>query len=172
MVKEGWPLGLKNRDPKNLCKKVRNIVRSKRELRAVLKRILKEAKRAQIHPTEDQLHYQLNLLCVPKKNAVTGDMTEIRVARHGSYSTKHTVAINEIIDKENCKIPTIPNIKIYIRLLIKYRYVSLRDLKDAFRQILMLTIDTYYIQYSIFGLKFRDLRQPYGLRQRVFFVYV
>ncbi len=163
MVKEGYPIGLKDRDPSNLCKKVRNIVRSKRELRAVLKRMLKETKNGQIYPTEKQLHYQLNLLCVPKRNAITGEMTEIRVARHGSFSTKHTVSINSKIDRKNCQIPSIPNIKIYIRLLIKYRYVSLRDLKDAFRQILMRLADTYYIQYCIFNLKFRDLYQPYGL---------
>ncbi len=163
VVEEGYPMGLKDRNPKNLCKKVRNIVRSKRELKAVLKRMLKEAKNGYITPTNQQLHYQLNLLCVPKRDAITGDMTEIHVARHGSFSTKHTVSINSKIDKKFCEIPTIPNIKIYIRLLIKYKYVSLRDLKDAFRQILMATLDTYYIQYSIFNMKFRDLRQPYGL---------
>ncbi len=132
-------------------------------MKAILKRMVKEAKRGYITRTDKQLHYTLNLLCVPKKDNETGKMTEIRVARHGSFATKHTVSINSQIDKEKCKIPTIPNIRKYIALLLKYKYVSLYDLKDAFRQILIHEPDTEYIQYCLFMLKFRDLRQPYGL---------
>ncbi len=162
-IEDGYPLWLKTRDPSNLSKCVSNIVRDKRELHAILKRMVKEAKKGYITATNKQLHYNLNLLCVPKKDNETGLMTEIRVARHGSFATLRKVAINELIQKERCKILTLPNIRKYIEVLIKYEYVSLRDLKDAFRQLLVASNDTGWIQYCIFGLPFADHRQAYGV---------
>ncbi len=162
-IEDGYPLWLKTRDPSQLNKYVSNIVNNKRELHAILHRMVKEAKKGYIGKTLNTLHYNLNLLCVPKKNNVTNLMTEIRVARHGSFASKRTVSINSIIDKEKCVIPTLPNIRKYIQLLIKYKYVSLRDLKDAFRQLLVASDDVGWIQYSIFGLQFADYRQAYGV---------
>ncbi len=160
---DGYPLWLASRDESKLSKTVRNICRDKRDLHAILERMVKEAKKGYIAPTLNQLHYNLNFLCVPKKNNETGLKTEIRVARHGSFATSRRIAINEIIDKEQCKIPSLPNIRKYVQLLIQYKYVSLRDLKDAFRQILVTKGDIGYIQYCIFGLRFADLRQAYGI---------
>ncbi|MCP4985538.1 MAG: hypothetical protein GY928_05525 [Colwellia sp.] len=125
--------------------------------------MIKEAKRGQITGTTTPCHYTLNLLCVPKKDNETKRMTAIRVARHGSYSTRDTVSINDKIDRDFCKIPTLPNIRKYVKLLIQYEYVSLRDLKDAFRQLGLAEQDRNYIQYVLFGLRFRDNMQAYGV---------
>ncbi len=158
---DGFPLHLKDRDPKKLCKKVANICRNKKELKAILSRMVKEAKKGYISPGEGL--YQLNLLCVPKRNNETGLMTEIRVARHGSFCTRKTIDINSKIIKEMCKIETLPNIKKYIRYLIKYTHVTIRDLKDAFRQLFMKKQDIGWIQYCLFGMKWIDNRQVYGV---------
>ncbi len=163
LIKDGYPLHLKDRDPSKLCKSVSNIVRDKKELKEMLTRMVKEAKKAYITTTHKQLHYNLNLLCVPKRNNETHLMTEIRVARHGSFATRRSISINDLIMKENCKMPTLPNLRKYIELLLKFDYVSLRDLKDAFRQLNLASCDAEYIQYCIFGLSFRDLRQAYGI---------
>eukprot|EP01083_Nonionella_stella_P243892 849415_1 len=71
-----------------LCKARRSVARSKRELRAILERMIKECEKGYIVATSDVMHYTLNLLCVPKKDNDTNMMTDIRVARHGSYSTQ------------------------------------------------------------------------------------
>eukprot|EP01083_Nonionella_stella_P078059 213410_1 len=50
-----------------LCKARRSVARSKRELRAILERMIKECEKGYIVATPDVMHYTLNLLCVPKK---------------------------------------------------------------------------------------------------------
>ena len=163
LVAHGYPLHLKNRDTTKLCKTVRNIVKDKRELKGILKRMVKEAAQGFISGTDKAMHYTLNLLCVPKKDAKTNLMTLIRVARHGSYSTRSTVSINDNIDPEASKIDSLPNIRKYVEILEQYAYVSLRDLRDAFRQLGLAKADCDYIQYVLFGMNFRDNRQAYGV---------
>ncbi len=68
VITNGYPLHLKDRDTSKLCKTVRNHCRDKRDLYAILKRMVKEARQGQISGTDQQMHYTLNLLCVPKKN--------------------------------------------------------------------------------------------------------
>ena len=60
-------------------------------------------------------------------------------------------------------MPTLPNLKKYVELLIKHNYASLRDLKNAFRQINLANADQEYLGYSIFGLKFMEKKQAYGI---------
>ncbi len=163
VITNGYPLHLKDRDTSKLCKTVRNHCRDKRDLYAILKRMVKEARQGQISGTDQQMHYTLNLLCVPKKNLETNLKTEVRVARHGSYHTRDTVSINDVIDPLSAKIESLPNIRKYIELLIDFEYVSLRDLKDAFRQLGLAEKDSKYIQYCVFGLTFKDNRQAYGV---------
>ncbi len=161
VVKSGYPLHLKNRDTKYLSKKVANIVNSKEELEALLKRVLKELKNG--YNVKGSGFYQLNFLCADKKNPITGLFTDIRLARHGSYSTKWTVSINDNIDEDECKIPSLPHIREYLTKLIQYEYASLRDLKDAFPRMLLSKPDCGYLQYSVFGLEMIGLRQIYGI---------
>ncbi len=157
----GYPLHLKNRETHNLSKKVANIVNTKEELLAILKRILREIKNTHIKKGEG--FYQLNVLCVAKRSSETQVWTDLRIARHGGFSTRWTVAINDNIDEEKCKIPTLPHIHEYLIELIQYEFASLRDLKDAFPQMLMAIPDCGYLQYSIFGMKFIGQRQIYGI---------
>ena len=163
LITDGYPLGLDNRDPATLCKNVRNIVKDTRELHALLKRMTKEAKKCYITPTTSQGNYVLTLLCVPKTNSETGLKTDVRVARHGSYSTRRTIAINDKILKLHSGIQSLPRIKTYIRLLIAFEWVSIRDLKDAFRQLGVATIDCEWITYCVFGMRFYDNKQAYGV---------
>ena len=163
LIEDGFPLGLNDRDPSNLCKNVRNYVKDTRELRALLKRMVKEAQKCYITPTLSKGKYVLTLLCVPKTDSETGLKTDIRVARHGSYSTKRTIAINDKILKVNSGIETLPNIKIYIKILLASKFVCIRDLKDAFRQLGLATIDCEWIVYCVFNLRFFDKRQAYGV---------
>jgi hypothetical protein len=159
-IESGYSLGLKSDfDPKRLCKRVHNFVRTKNDAKCMLERLLKELKKGQIIPGSGL--YQLNLLCVPKKDGATGLMTGVRVARHGSYSFGKTVAINDGVTDE-ARSMKLPGFFDYVRRLEPYAYASLRDLKDAFRQLLLALSDQEFIQYSLFGLTFRDLRVAYG----------
>jgi len=129
----------------------------------LLKRMTKEAQKCYITPTVNQGKYVLTLLCVPKTNSDTGLKTDVRVARHGSYSTRRTIAINDKILKICSGIKTLPRIKTYIQLLIAFEWVSIRDLKDAFRQLGVATIDCEWITYCVFGMRFHDNKQAYGV---------
>ncbi len=159
---EGYPLYLTDRSTRNLNKRVSNICGSVDDLRAILKCMLSEAEKGYIRKGIG--HYQLNLIVVPKKDNRTLWMSKKRVARHGSYCTKNNVAINTNISEEHSAIPTLPNIRKYLQKLILYDYVSLRDLKNAFRQLLLHKTDVGYLQYCIFGMSFVDLRVAYGVR--------
>ena len=102
------------------------------------------------------------IFCVPKKDGY-GAYTKLRVIRNGSFSQNGKTAINEWIIKQRCKMPNIPNLKQYAELLQDKNYFALRDLTDFFRQISLATDDCDYVGYSLFNLRFRDRRQPYGV---------
>ncbi len=162
LIRYGSPLGLKpGLNPKRLSKRIHNFITTKEECLKMIQKMHKELQKGQIVPGWGW--YQLNLLCVPKKNGETGLMTEIRVARHGSYpkvGTKY-ISLNDGITEE-AKRTKLPQFHDYVRQLYPYFYASLRDLKDAFRQLLLALDDREYVQYCIFGLRFRDLRVAYG----------
>ncbi len=162
-IEQGWHIGLKKGiNKRRLSKRVHNFVNTKEDCLEQIKRIHKELKAGMIVPGWG--HYQLNLLCVPKKDGATGLMTGIRVARHGSYPKKPTAkafSLNDGITQE-ARHTKLPQFHDYVRQLYPFMYASLRDLKDAFRQLLLALSDREYIQYCIFGLRFRDLRVAYG----------
>jgi hypothetical protein len=150
-------------DVKTLNKRVKNIIFTRDDILEMLDRLEKELERGYIAPGRGW--YQLNLLCVPKKDAETGLMTKIRVARHGSFSAPGSVALNDAIDESQKGMKnelTLPSFMTYLWFFISVRWISLRDLKDAFRQLLLAPGDQNLIQYSLFGLTFVDLRQAYG----------
>ena len=167
MLFEGWPLGIPqdDRDPSNLCSKVRNIANSKSDIICMLDKIEKELLKGMIVPGWGW--FNLGLLIAGKKDAATGFMTGSRAARHGSYSTYNSVSINDkiVLEKESlasvcAKSPCIPE---YLEFFLDVDYVTLRDLKDAFRQLRLALSDQEYVQYSLFAMTFRDTRQAYGV---------
>ena len=162
-IKNGFPLYLTTREPRNLSTKISNWARNKKELIKIIKQFTKECENGAIIPSTKEAKYNINVFTVPKKDASTGEYTKLRVVRHGSYNTKNTTSINHWIDDKKCKMPTLPNLKDYVRILIDKNWMSLRDLSDAFRQICLAQEDVGYLGYSIFGLKFIDMKQPYGI---------
>ena len=136
---------------------------TKRELIKIINQLIQELKSGAIVPSKTKPKYVVNLFCVPKKDSATGLMTKLRVVRHGSFATATTTSINDWIDQQKCKMPTLPNLKDYVKLLINCNYMALRDLSDAFRQIGLSNADVGYLGYSLFGLYFLDKKQPYGI---------
>lgn len=166
-IEDGFPLWLKtdgtDEIPTNLSQKPASFCTSREEFLKIIKQCIKELKAGQIVPSKTPPKYVIIVFCVPKKDGETGKMTKLRVVRHGSYSTANTTSINQWIKKEKCKMPTLPNLKKYINLLIKCNWMTLRDLKDAFRQIGLSSADEEYLGYSICGLYLIDKKQPYGI---------
>ena len=165
MLFEGWPLGIppENRDPSNLCSKVRNIIYNKSDIICMLDKVEKELLKGMIIPGRGW--FNLGLLIAGKKDASTGFMTGSRAARHGSYSTANTVSINDkiVLDSLASKCAASPRIRDYLEFFLDVEYVTLRDLKDAFRQLRLALDDQEYVQYSLFAMPFRDTRQAYGV---------
>ena len=106
--------------------------------------------------------YIIPLFCVPKRDKM-GTMTALRMVRYGSYHTLYTTSINMWINPLKCKMDELPNIAKYVRVLRYKKFMSLRDLSDAFRQILARLSECTYLGYAIFGMYFRDRKQPYGI---------
>ena len=152
-----------NFKPIALCQKSASFANTKREFIKLIEQIIKELESGAIIPSDKPPSYVLNLFCVPKKDSATGLMTKLRVVRHGSFKTADTTSINDWIDQQKCKMPTLPNLKDYVRLLIDSKWMALRDLSDAFRQIGLASADVGYIGYTLFGLHFIDKKQPYGI---------
>ena len=167
LITKGMSLGLlEDLDRSKLSKKVHNFFNSREELLEGIDRITKELDKGYIVPGRGL--YQLNLLCVPKKDSETGLMDKIRLARHASYSDKSdaSIALNDGIadeDREMVGDRALPSFYMYLVLFMVSLWISLRDLKDAFRQLLVCVKDIGVIQYSLFGLTFVDLRQAYGV---------
>ena len=158
-IQQGADIAFKG-SKKRLSRRIHNFVNSRRECIEILKRILKELKKGYIIPGKG--FYQLNLLCVPKKHPKTGLMTEIRVARHGSYSTAKTISLNDGIT-EAARTMNLPGFYDYVKLTYGFKFAALRDLKDAFRQMLLALESSEYVQYCIFALHFQDRRVAYGV---------
>ena len=161
-IKNGYPLGI-TKTPHNLSTKISNYAKNEKHIVKILKQFIKETKNGDIEPINYHPNYIINVFCVPKKDADTGKMTKLRVVRHGSFSTKSKKSINDFIDPEYTQMDRLPNLKDYVNLLIDKNFCSVRDLKDAFRQIKIRKEEANYMGYSIFGLKFRDRKQPYGI---------
>ena len=74
-------------------------------------------------------------------------MTEIHVARHGSYGHASSISFNAgVTEKSSRKLPQFEQ---YVRLL-PYLLSSLRDLKDAFQQLLLALSDREFLPFTTF----------------------
>ena len=166
-IEDGFPLYLCTDDtpytPVDLSQHVSNFIKDERDLCKIIDTFIEECQNGDIEPVQSKPKYFINVFTVPKKDSETGLMTKLRVVRHGSFKTLKTTAINDWILKERCKMPTLPNLKKYVQLLIKQNYASLRDLKNAFRQINLANADQQCLGYSMFGLKFMEKKQAYGI---------
>ena len=166
LITKGFSLGLKDDlDRSKLSQEVHNFINSRDDLIKMLDCITRELDLGYIVPGRGL--YQLNLLCVPKKDSETGLMTKTRCARHGSYAdAESTISLNDGITEESKHMIddlALPTFWMYLVLFLQSLWISLRDLKDAFRQLLVALEDIGVIQYSLFGLSFVDLRQAYGV---------
>ncbi len=171
-LKVGFPLWLKTHfkatnpntlsKPNNLSTKISNIANTPQEAVAILDKMIKEAENGQIEPFFGKPEYIIMIFCVPKKDG-QGKYTKYRIIRNGSFKTGSTSSINEWIRPRKCKIPSLPNLKQYIKTLIDCNFFAIRDLSDFFRQIGLCEEDSNYICYSLFGLVWRDRKQPYGV---------
>ena len=157
----GFPIWL-TQTPKNLSTTNSNFANNKKELLNILKTFIKETKNTSVVPYPQNPKYIIPVFNVPKKDK-NGKKTALRMVRHGSFHPKEQTSINNWIDPEKCKMPTLPNLKTYASMLLGKKYMTLRDLSDAFRQIGARKEDSPYLGYSIFGLKFVDHKQPYGI---------
>ena len=166
-IEDGFPLYLKTDNtpykPIDLSQQISNFIKDERDLCKIIDTFIEECENGDIVPAYDNASYVINVFTVPKKDSETGLMTKLRVVRHGSFKTLNTTSINDWIRRDKCKMPTLPNLKKYVNLLIKHNYASLRDLKNAFRQINLASADQHYLGYSIFGLKFMERKQAYGI---------
>ena len=101
LITKGFSLGLKDDlDRSKLSKEVHNFVNNREELLEMIDRISKELDKGYIVPGRGL--YQLNLLCVPKKDSETGLLTKMRLARHASFAdSDSTISLNDGIEKNS-----------------------------------------------------------------------
>ncbi len=165
-IENGFPLWKsfhnKGWEPSNLSTKINNLVCTKNDIIAFIDKITEECKKGQIEPINYDPKYVLMIFGTPKKDEF-GLYTKTRVIRNGSFHASGKTAINQWIRKEKCNMRDLPNLKTYTKLLINNEYMSLRDLADFFRQIKLPESDADFVGYSLFGLRFRDRSQPYGV---------
>ena len=144
-----------------LCQKVANWCKSLRHAEMMLKKFCKEAAAGIVKPVDEMPTYIINLFCGPKKDD-EDVWSGLRLIRNGSYAIEGTFALNDIIPPEKCsmKLPHMPE---YVRQFMGMRWGAMRDLKDAFRQMLLRVSERHLCGYSIFGFWFVDTRAPYGV---------
>lgn len=160
----GFPLGIKisQDEIETLYRQPTHWANSDPEMYEILRVVIKEIKASYLVPSLFPPLYNISLFCVPKKDD-DGIWSLLRMVRHGSFSTATTTCINDFILPEFHQMRELPNLMNYVDFLIDKYYFALRDLKDAFRQLLLRLKDQPFCGYTIFGLHFVDTRQPYGL---------
>ena len=164
-IKNGFPLWIKQHtnDLPPLSKVPASFCHNEKEFAEIVETKTKELEKGFIEPYPlEKLDYVINVFCVPKKDEF-GKPTLYRVVRNGSWKAKNKAAINDYIDSNKTSIPTLPNLIKYVQHLINHNFFALRDLKNQFRQILLLLQKDFNIGYYILGLSFRDRKQPYGV---------
>ena len=145
----GFSLGMKEDFDKNLIsKEIRNVINSKVDLLEMLDRLIKELEKGYIISGLGM--YQLNLLIVPNQDAATGLLTKKREARHASFAGPGKISLNDAMTQQSKEMKgalQLPSFFQYLFLFILSNFLSLRDLKDAFRQLLLAPEDVGVVQY-------------------------
>ena len=162
-IERGCLLGLKpGCDSRRLSRKPAHFFRSLREAAFILDTFIKEAKAAVLVPSKLQPLYFINFFSVPKR-ASDGTMSALRAIRNAKYRAAGTYSLNEFIADEAWRIRTLPKLTTYGELLVDKEYLALRDLSDAFRQLVLALEDQKYCGYSLFGQWWLDTRVAYGI---------
>ena len=128
----------------------------------ILKKIVSELKRAILIESQSRPLYFINFFAVPKKGP-DGLMSALRLIRHGSFSSPNRISLNDCIMRQYYEISTLPGLRDYARLMHLRRWLALRDLADAFRQLRLHPDEYKYCGYSLFGIWYVDMAVAYGL---------
>ena len=162
-LERGCVLGLDPaRDPQSLSRKPAHFFRTLREAAFILDTIIKEARAAVLVPSKHRPLYYINFFAVPKK-ATDGSMTALRLIRNGKFAAVGCDSLNSFIKEEAWRIYSLPKLRTYARLLIDMKFMSIADLKDAFRQLPLRRDQRKFCGYSLFGQFWLDTRVAYGL---------
>ena len=162
-VENGCKIGVDpNHPPFDLCQNPAHWIQSDRQAAFVLNKFLKELQRAIIVPSLARPLYFINFFTVPKKGD-DGRMTALRLIRNGSYKLPGTFCINDFIMRRAFEIKTMPRLRSYARLMHRRHFMAMRDLKDAFRQLLIRPEDHIFQGYCIFGQYYIDRHVAYGI---------
>ena len=138
-ILEGVPLNAEvDYDTIKLCQKVANWCKDLRHAEMLLKKFCKEAKAGIVQPVDEKPTYIINLFCGPKKDD-KDIWSGLRLIRNGSYAIEGTLSLNDTIppEKSSMKVPHIPD---YVRQFWAKKWGAMRDLKDAFRQMMLKMI--------------------------------
>ena len=161
-ILEGVPLYAElDDDTIKLCQKVANWCKDLRHAEMLLKKFCKEAKAGIVQPVDTKPTYIINLFCGPKKDD-KDVWSGLRLIRNGSYAIEGTLSLNDTIppEKSSMKVPHIPD---YVKQFWAKKWGAMRDLKDAFRQMMLKISERHLCGYSVFGFWFVDTRAPYGV---------
>lgn len=137
-------------------------LKSARHAAFILDKIIKELRAAILVPSSAQPYYFINFFAVPKKGP-DGKMSALRLVRHASYATNDCVSLNDCILECHATIPTMPKLRDYAQLMVNKRWLAMRDLKDAFRQLALHRDEWRYCGYSLFGYWYVDRAVAYGV---------
>ncbi len=147
----GFDIGvIPNSDESNLCTKISNFCRDRREYIKLIDVMIDELNRGYIEPTNLSPSYIITLFCVPKKDEFD-QPTKLRLVRNGSHSVYKQNTLNDIIDLDQCKMPSLPTLTDYATMMSNAQYLATKDLSNWFRQILARKSDAKYLIYSFFA---------------------
>lgn len=163
-ISEGFPLGIEinQEEVAKLHQSQQVWADTLDQIHTMVNLLVKEVQRGYLIPVDTAPLYNIALFCTEKKDA-EGLWLLWRMVRHASFHKRSTRAINEFIAQKYKSLRKLPNLLDYVRFLTGKYYMALRDLKDAFRQILMAIKDRKFLGYKIFGKYYVDGRQPYGV---------
>lgn len=148
--------------PHDLSQKAAHWTTNLKQAAFILDKFIKELQKAILVEAPQRPLYFINFFAVPKKG-VDGLMSMLRLIRNGSWSTSDSFCINDFIAFEAYTIKNMPNLRRYARLLHRRQFMAMRDLKDAFRQLLLHASDHKFQGYSVFGQHFIDRHVAYGI---------
>ncbi len=148
-----------SKDQTNLSRLTQMWAFSLRDVEEIISCFIKEVEKGILTPVPPKFRHKYGIPCF----AVWKKGDKRRIVKNASFAKGKKIALNDLILKEKCKMPTLPNVKKYAELFMRGKYFSTRDLSGAFRQIPVRKKDRKYMCYGIVGVKFVDNRLPFGI---------